>query len=100
MPYPVSPEERLKFAETEASKWYQTATALEIERRELERKYDAVVVEHDRLQKNCTALIQMFELMSSIPAMNDEQLQELVNNGKKALAMIKEKAAIDQAQIE
>jgi len=41
--------------------------------------------QRDALQKNCTALVQMFELAVSIPTMSDEQLRQLVANGKAAI---------------
>ena len=47
--------------------------------------------ERDALQKNCTALVQMFELAAAIPSMSDEQLRELVANSKAAIDAAKEK---------
>ena len=47
--------------------------------------------ERDALQKNCTALVQMFELAAAIPSMSDEQLRQLVANGRAAIDAAKEK---------
>ena len=54
-------------------------------------EWDAMREERDALQKNCTALVQMFELASAIPQMSDEQLRELVANSKAAIDAAKEK---------
>ena len=51
----------------------------------------ALEEERDALQKNCTALVQMFELASSIPSMSDEQLRQLVANGRAAIDAAREK---------
>lgn len=42
--------------------------------------------QRDALQQNCSALIEMIELMSAIPRMSDEQLRELVANCKTVIA--------------
>jgi len=72
--------------------------ALEAERADLIKinnkwagEWDAMREERDALQKNCTALVQMFELASAIPQMSDEQLRELVANSKAAIDAAKEK---------
>ena len=45
----------------------------------------ALEAERDALQKNCTVLVQMFELAAAIPSMSDEQLRQLVANGRAAI---------------
>ena len=45
----------------------------------------ALIAERDALQKNCTVLVQMFELAAAIPSMSDEQLRQLVANGRAAI---------------
>jgi len=50
-----------------------------------QREASGYLAERDALQRNCTALVQMFELAASIPSMSDEQLSQLVANGKAAI---------------
>jgi len=54
-------------------------------------EWDAMREERDALQRNCTALVQMFELAVSIPSMSDEQLRQLVANGRAAIDAAREK---------
>ena len=47
---------------------------------------DELIRQRDELQRNCSTLIEMIELMSNIPKMSDEQLRELVANCKIVIA--------------
>ena len=57
---------------------------------QLRERIAALEAERDALQKNSTVLVQMFELASSIPSMSDEQLRQLVANGRATLAALDE----------